>query len=147
MALYVVIPVYNHAEALDECLSSLYNQTVRPDQIIVVDDGSDKDNSESVARKWQDSLPIFFVRQENKGAPAARNRGFRGLVNQLTSQLVNYIIFCDADIVMRPDCLEKMKKTLEKHPEASYAYSSFRFGLKRFECGSFDSDRIKKCHT
>ncbi|MBI4098574.1 MAG: glycosyltransferase family 2 protein [Candidatus Magasanikbacteria bacterium] len=144
MALNVIIPVYNHAEALGECLSSLYGQTLRPDRIVIVNDGS-TDNPEVVARAWQDKLPIAFVYQENHGASAARNRGFQECHAELVSASPNdYIIFCDADITMRPDCLEKMHRALEEHPNASYVYSSFKFGFKTFTCGAFDADRLRK---
>lgn len=163
--LYVVIPVYNHAEALGECLSSLYRQTVRPDRVVIVDDGS-ADNPESVARAWQNRLPVTFVRQQNRGAAAARNRGFNviassasraeraqalakqsnpgGIASSSGTPRNDYVIFCDADVTMRPDCLEKMQRALEGHPEASYAYSSFKFGWKKFTCGQFDAEYLRK---
>ena len=143
--LYVIIPVYNHAEALGECLSSLYGQTLRPDRVVIVDDGS-TDNPEPVARSWQDRLPITFVRQENRGAAAARNSGFSVILEAERSEadrIHDLVIFLDADITMRPDCLEKMKHALDEHSEASYAYSSFKFGWKTFTCGSFDAQRLR----
>lgn len=145
--LYVIIPVYNHAESLGECLSSLYKQTLRPDHVVIVDDGS-TDNPEPVARAGQDRLPITFVRQENRGAAAARNRGFNlchsgaSQSEAIESSQGDFVIFLDADITLRPDCLEKMKQALEEHPEASYAYSSFKFGWKTFACGPFDPERL-----
>ena len=140
--LNVVIPVYNHAEALGECLSSLYGQTLRPDRVIIVDDGS-TDDPEPVARAWEDRLPIIFVRQENRGAAAARNRGFSVIASE-AKQSNDYVIFCDADITMRPDCLEKMHRAFAEYPEASYAYSSFKFGFKTFTCGVFSAERLRK---
>jgi len=155
----IIIPVYNHAEALDRCLSSLCGQTLRPDRVVVVDDGSENNDAELVAKKWQEKLPLNFVRQENKGAPAARNRGYKVILSEVEGYSVNtggdpstslrytqddFVIFCDADIVMTPDCLQKMKKTLDKNPDASYAYSSFKFGLKTFECGEFSAEKLKK---
>ena len=67
----------------------------------------------------------------------ARNRGFREAKGK-------YLLFCDADIVMRPDCLEKMVHALESHPQASYAYVSFRFGFKTFKLWPFDPDLLRK---
>ncbi len=157
--LYVVIPVYNHAEALGECLSSLNGQTLRPDRIVIVDDGS-TDNPEVVVRAWENKLPITFVRQENRGAAAARNRGFSVILEEPAAgddriQSGSYrpdksglqddhIIFCDADVTMHPDYLEKMHRALAEHPEVSYAYSSFKFGFKTFTCGSFSAERLRE---
>ncbi len=151
----VIIPVYNHAEALGRCLFSLYGQTARPNRIVIVDDGS-ADAPESVADAWKDRLPITFVHQENRGAAAARNRGFSychperrtakpaEVEGSNATDTVDYVIFCDADVKMHPDCLEKMKRALEEHPEASYAYSSFKFGFKTFICGPFDAEHLRK---
>ena len=54
------------------------------------------------------------------------------------------VLFCDADVVLRKDCLEKMVRALEAHPEASYAYSSFKFGWKTFKLWPFDAPRLRK---
>ena len=145
--LCIVIPVYNHAEALGECLSSLCAQTVRPDRVVIVDDGS-VDNPEPIARAWENKLPIIFVRQENRGAAAARNRGFAVIARSVPDATKqsrdgeDFIIFLDADITMRPDCLEKMQRALDENTEASYAYCSFKFGFKTFACGPFDPERL-----
>ncbi|OGL88481.1 hypothetical protein A3H75_02270 [Candidatus Uhrbacteria bacterium RIFCSPLOWO2_02_FULL_51_9] len=45
---------------------------------------------------------------------------------------------------MRPDCLEKMHRALAEHQEASYAYSSFKFGFKTFTCGAFSAERLRQ---
>ena len=157
----VVIPVYNHAEALDRCLSSLFGQTLRPDFIIVIDDGSTLGDPEPVLKKWHQALPLKFVRQENSGAPAARNKGFSVILEEQSDDRIpsgsgdpigrtpaslqdDMVIFCDADVVMNSDCLEKMKRALDENPGASYAYSSFKFGFKVFKCGPFDADRLRQ---
>ena len=78
-----------------------------------------------------------FSFAEHGGASAARNRGFGESNGQ-------YVIFWDADIVGAPKMLDKMKKALDEHPETSYAYSSFKFGWKKFVCGQFDAERLKQ---
>jgi len=45
---------------------------------------------------------------------------------------------------MRPDTLEKMVHILEQHPEASYAYSSFKFGWKTFKLWPFNAERLRR---
>ena len=54
------------------------------------------------------------------------------------------VLFCDADIVMAPTMLEKMVRALETHPEASYAYSSFKFGWKKFKLWPFDAQKLRE---
>lgn len=130
----VVIPCYNHAAFIGSCLRSLLAQTYQPVELIVVDDGSNDDLEGAVLPYAQH---IKLVRQENKGGAAARNRGFLESTGDL-------VMFCDADAVLRPDTLEKMAAALEQHPEAAYAYASFKFGWKTFPLGEFDPTRLRK---
>lgn len=77
------------------------------------------------------------IDQVNAGAPAARNQG--AAVSQ-----GEYLLFCDADVMLHGNYLEKMVKALEVNVEASFAYSSFRFGQKLFKLWPFDSEKLKK---
>ncbi len=55
-----------------------------------------------------------------------------------------FLLFSDADVIFKKDCLEKMSKLLQQHPEVSYVYSSFKFGWKIFPSFDFDPERLKK---
>lgn len=68
----VVIPSYNHARYLPEAIQSALGQSVPPDEVIVVDDGS-SDGSLDILRGFGDAIRL--LPQENRGAPAALNRG------------------------------------------------------------------------
>lgn len=71
----VVIPVYNKAQFLPECLDSVLSQTYKDFEIVLVDDGS-KDDSLSICQQYAESCPAIKVfHQENSGASAARNLG------------------------------------------------------------------------
>jgi len=71
MKVSVVIPTYNRYELLKRALRSVSSQTLPPDEIVVVDDGS-TDNT----RKIQEEFPnIRYIYQENGGVASARNRG------------------------------------------------------------------------
>ena len=63
--LSVIIPSYQHAELLRGCLASVFSQTRKPDEIIVVNDGS-TDHTDEVAEQYKDS--IKYIKQENKGS-------------------------------------------------------------------------------
>jgi GT2 family glycosyltransferase len=71
----VIIPTYNRAPTLSGCLDALANQSVRPDQfeVIVVDDGS-SDATDATVRRYDSSLQLRYLRQQNQGAGAARRR-------------------------------------------------------------------------
>lgn len=137
----IIIPIYNHARALKKCVSSIITQTRRPLEVIMVNDGS-VDDSGAIAEQMKnllikENISAVVLRQENKGAAAARNRGFKEAKGE-------YVIFWDADTVAKSDMLEKMVKSLEEHPEASYAYCQFKFGWKTMKSHNFDPDLLKK---
>ena len=90
----VVITTYNHAHFLGEALDSLRAQTRPADDIVVVDDGSDDNPGEVVAR-----FPgVRGIRQDNRGLAAARNTG-------LTALRTRYVIFLDADDRLEPNAI------------------------------------------
>lgn len=137
----VIIPIYNHAEALEKSLRTLFAQTHRPLEIIAINDGS-TDNVEPVLRKLSEEakalgLNFKILTQTNQGAPAARNKGF-------AESSGDFAIFWDADTIARPDMLEKMLSALANNPQASYAYSDFQFGWKKFTGREFNADELRK---
>lgn len=137
----IIIPTYNQANKLGECLDSILTQSVKDIEVIVVNDGS-KDDPEKVVKNYigkfaQKNWNLKYLSQENKGAPAARNAGY----NQ---SLGDYLFFSDADAVLTSEALSIMKLTLEKNPNASFAYSSFYWGDKLFELHNFDGEKLKR---
>lgn len=132
----VIIPVYNHAHTLERSLRSLAAQTIKPLEVIIINDGS-TDNFNEVIKQIKKNLPIKIIEQENKGANAARNLGW-----QMTTG--DYIIFWDADTVAQPEMLEKMFQALKNNPQASYAYSQYKFGWKKMTSHIFDPKLLQK---
>ncbi len=130
----VIIPSYQHAAEIPLCLESIFAQTFADYEVIVVNDGSTDGTYEALRPFF---ARIDYVAQENRGGNAARNRGWRDAKG-------DYLLFCDADVIMRPDMLARMLETLKAHPEASYAYSSFRFGWKKFRLWPFDAAKLRK---
>lgn len=130
----VIIPAYQHARDVVLCLESLFRQTFIDFEIILVNDGS-TDGTEEVVKPFLDR--ITYIYQENRGGNAARNRGAREAKGK-------YLFFCDADLVLKPEVLAKMLKSLKENPEASYVYCSFRYGMKVFRLWSFDADKLRQ---
>lgn len=136
----IIIPAYNHASALPKCLAHVFAQTYTEYEVIVVDDGSTDAIIEAIKPF---SEKIRLVRQENAGSNPARNRGWKEAKGE-------FLLFCDADVVMRPDMVEKMVAALRANPEAGYAYSAFRFGWKLFPGAVWSADllrRVNIAHT
>ncbi len=130
----VVIPTYQHANTIGRCIESVLGQTYSPIEIIVVNDGS-TDNTAEVLAKFDGNIHV--IRQENAGANPARNRG-------LAEARGEFVMFCDADVVMKPGMIESFVQHLIVHPEASYAYGGFKFGWKVFRGVPFSGDRLRK---
>ena len=74
MNISVVIPSYNRKDFLKRSIDSAINQTKKPLEIIVVDDGS-TDGTEAMIKSDYDF--VKFIKQKNKGVSAARNTGIK----------------------------------------------------------------------
>lgn len=137
----VIIPVYNHAHSIKKALDSVCLQTILPAETIIVNDGSTDDFITVMAGILADSkydrLNLKVINQLNRGAPAARNRGF-------SESTGRYIIFWDADTIAKPKMLEKMMGALCVEPGASFAYSGFKYGWKKFACREYDVAALKE---
>jgi glycosyltransferase involved in cell wall biosynthesis len=113
----IVIPVYNRESFLAEAVeSALAQEGIRP-QIIVVDDGS-TDGTPSVARRY--AQRITYLRQENAGPPAARNRGVREAQG-------GFLSFLDSDDLWPPDRSRALLECLDAHPAAGGAMGHLQY--------------------
>lgn len=88
--LSIIIPVYNAADYLEECIQSILDQSIPSYEIICVDDGSTDNSPELLTMLAQAYPQIKVVLQENRGQGAARNAGI-GLAKG------RYIQFVDSD--------------------------------------------------
>ena len=113
--LAVVIPTYNRAAILDRVLASIERQTVSPDEVIVVDDGS-TDSTADVLASWESRLPLKTIQQKNRGVSAARNTGIRAASGDI-------VAFIDSDDEYVPTAIGTLKGLFEKNPSAIVAFS------------------------
>lgn len=113
-----ILPVYNVAPYLRECLDSLVNQTYPNLTIIAVNDGS-TDSSADILKEYQEHFSnIEVITQENKGLPGARNTGLKRIQEMETS--FDFIAFFDSDDYYDVRYIEEMVKPFSKHPEIAY---------------------------
>ena len=111
MNISVVIPTYNRIELLKRSIDSVINQTIKPSEIIIVDDGSN-DGTEAMVKKKYDSLKV--IKQKNKGASAARNSGIKASSGEL-------ICFLDSDDEWKND----KNKVIYQHKIPISLYQAF----------------------
>ena len=112
MRFSVVIPLYNKAPYVKKALESVFGQTFRDFELIVVDDGS-KDDSLTVAKETLEgsSLDHQLIHQDNAGVSTARNNG-------VAASHGDFICFLDADDWWEPTFLERMDWLIREYPEA-----------------------------
>lgn len=117
----IVIPIYNVEDYIEGCLLSVYNQTYRAIECILVDDCT-PDSSISIAQKLiasTDSKIITkIVRHDvNRGLSAARNTG-------LSAATGEYVYFLDSDDEIYPYTIESMIQLCEKYPNVDLVQGS-----------------------
>ena len=112
----VLIPAFNCADVLPDCLSSVLEQSGKPIEIIVIDDGS-TDNTASVAESFEGINVI--KRSEQGGAGAARATGVQSARSKI-------VAFLDSDCIAPVDWLEKIVVEFGKNPELGAVGGMYR---------------------
>jgi glycosyltransferase involved in cell wall biosynthesis len=108
----VVIPTFNRAHVLPRALNSVLGQTLRPDEVLVVDDGSTDTTEEIVRGRYADERfpAIRFLEGSEGGVSAARNLGIRESSRQ-------WIALLDSDDAWAPEKLEHQLLALRREPD------------------------------
>lgn len=115
----VIIPVFNGAGTIEETLRSVFRQSYRQLEIIVVDDGSRDDTAMRVMRLMREEPRLSLMSQANAGVAHARNAGARRARG-------NYLAFLDADDLWHPDKIRAQMAVLEAaSPRVGMVYSWF----------------------
>ncbi|WP_127845322.1 glycosyltransferase [Psychroflexus aestuariivivens] len=118
MDILIIIPAYNEAQFIAECLDSLLNQSILPKKIIVVDDGS-TDETPQILKKYASENQIISVYTKSKSdehQPGAKIiEAFQFGLNQVD---FSYDVLCkyDADLVFPENYLEIMNEAYTKNP-------------------------------
>lgn len=103
----IIVPIYNVAEFLDECIESLVSQTFAEIEILLVDDGS-PDNSGEICDNWAlKDERIKVIHKENGGLSSAYNSGLEAAAG-------DYILFVDGDDFIEPNTCEFLYQTLQE---------------------------------
>ena len=114
----VIIPVYNGGRYLRAALDSVFAQTYRPFEVIVVDDGS-VDESGIIAQSFH---AVRYIHQANQGVAAARNHG-------LEASRGEFLAFLDQDDLWTPEKLKLQMDYLLSHPDVGYTLTQQQYFL------------------
>ncbi len=121
----VIIPCYNHGHYLSDAVESVLAQTWQNLEIIIVNDGSEDENTISVLGKFSRPKTRILTHTRNLGLPAARNTGIRQAQGK-------YICCLDADDKIHPTYLEKALLLMESNAAIGFVYSWTQvFGIEQ----------------
>ena len=114
----VIIPAYNAEKTLERCIKSVLNQTIKANEIIIINDGSEDKTSEIIENFTSQNLPITHAHQKNLGVSTSRNRGI-----QLAE--ANQIMFLDADDYWVSTKIETHMQHLNKHKNCVASFTNY----------------------
>lgn len=114
MKISVVIPTYNRIALVERAIDSVLMQSIKPFDIIVVDDGSDDGTSEMIQKKYRS---INLVQQQNSGVSAARNNGIKHAKG-------DWISLLDSDDEWTEKKLENQVNRLIKNPDYHFCHTN-----------------------
>ena len=117
----VVIPTFNRRALIAEAIRSVYDQTCRPTELIIVDDGSSDDTTKVLRAEG-----LTVLQQDHAGISAARNRG-------IATATQPWIAFLDDDDIWEPHKLERQWAGLQACPQAGFIFSDVTFFGTRSE--------------
>jgi glycosyltransferase involved in cell wall biosynthesis len=110
----VVIPCFNRKKTLSRSIDSVVNQTYKPSEIIIVDDGSTDGTRDFILNSYP-NIKYFF--QPKKGVSSARNKGIR-------ESSSDWVAFLDSDDEWLPQKLEKQINQLGKYSEIFISHTN-----------------------
>lgn len=137
MKLSIIIPIYNTAELLTDCVESIFEQNLSQEdfEMILINDGSTDNSSDVCNVLTQKHKNIRVIHQENKGQSAARNLG----LNQAKGK---YIYFIDSDDYLKSGYLNELLTILEKEDLDFIGFGTYNASEKRISTPRTESLRL-----
>lgn len=116
----VVVPLYNHANYIEEAIRSVFRQRLKPAEVIVVDDGSTDASAEVMARICQAHPEVVFWSHPNQGAHHTINTG----IHRATGE---FVAILNSDDAYHPDRFSECLKIFERHPDVAAVATGLAF--------------------
>jgi len=139
MTVSVIVPCYNYAKYLEECVDSVACQAYKYYEIIIVNDGSTDNFNEVTSRIVSNHNYIKIINQANSGQPAiSRNNGIKKAKGK-------YILCLDADDKISSNFLVECMRLFTEYPEISIVYPNLQEFGDRFnyaDYGNLNQDTL-----
>lgn len=135
----ICIPTFNRADLLDQTLQSVANQTVRPFEVVVVDNAS-TDNTKAVVGKYKK----FGIRYIRNKVNVGMVENWNVCVKQARGE---YLSFLHSDDLIAPTWYEKWEQTITKHPAKFYTSSIIiidQTNKPQYVCHTFKDNMLIK---
>jgi alpha-1,3-rhamnosyltransferase len=118
---FVLIPSYNHAPFIQDCIRSVIEQKLSPAKLLVIDDGS-RDASPTIIERMlkECSFDAELIVRENRGLCATLNQGFSMCKSK-------YFAYIGSDDIWLPDFLSERVRLLDQRENAVLAYGHALF--------------------
>ena len=120
----IVIPAFNSEKYIKDAIDSALSQTYKKIEVIVIDQSLNK-NTESILSNYIKNKKIIYIKDNNRGPAAARNKG-------MIKASGEYIAFLDSDDIWMANKLEKQIKYFKKNVGLVYTYREV-FGVKKLQ--------------
>lgn len=131
----IIITNYNYKKYVGPAIKSAQNQTVKPQEIIVVDDGSTDDSIKEIEK-----YPVKLIKQKNLGVVAAKNRGF-------SESTGRFVLFLDADDILKPNATKEYIRKYREDRSVGFVYSGMEyFGSEKgiYKSKPFNSKELRR---
>lgn len=135
----IVVPVYNTAEYLRDCFSSIYNQTQKEIEVIAINDGSTDDSLKILEEIKREHPDLIIFSQENKGLGAARNKGMELATGE-------FIYFIDSDDYIVDTAMDNCYRNAKEYQLDIVMFDADSFGDMKYEIkkGAYDRSKLIK---
>ena len=104
----IIVPVYNRPDEINKLLESLAAQTVKPFELVIIEDGSEE-RCDHLLDGYRSSFTINYHYKKNEGRCEARNYG-------LERASGDYMLFFDSDVILPPFYFERLEAAMKESP-------------------------------
>ena len=114
----IYIVNHNYGRFLEKCIETVFAQTYKNIEILLIDDGSVDDESKILLKKYENYSNIFLIRQENRGLTYSNNVALKNSTGK-------YIMRLDADDYLHENCVEELAKVLDNNSDIALVFPDY----------------------